>query len=106
MIVVETMFFNNNNYSVETEIIPCENKKTARALVKTIYEKILEESFNFDSKKERKEWELSNVEKEKNGNIRIDTMEGDGYIYIKIIDKKTITYCEVSSYKPMIDFTL
>lgn len=37
MIVVETMFFDSDYYNVNTEVIPCDSKKTAKAVAKKIY---------------------------------------------------------------------
>ena len=47
MIVVETMFFDSDDYNVSTEVIPCDSKETAKAVVEKVYEKILED-YDFD----------------------------------------------------------
>jgi hypothetical protein len=34
MIVVESMFFDSDDYQVDSEVIPCDSKETAKAVVK------------------------------------------------------------------------
>lgn len=97
MIVVETMFFDSDDYNVSTEVIPCDSKKTAKAVVKKVYEKVLED-YDFDNEEDRKSWENENVERMKDGSIRIEG--GDcGYAEINIIDKEPVTADTVSSFE-------
>lgn len=97
MIVVETMFFDSDDYDVNTEVIPCDSKETAKAVVKKVYEKLLED-YVFDTEEERKEWEKENVKRKKNGSIYIEG--GDcGYAKINIIEKEAVTADTVSSFK-------
>ena len=71
MIVVETMFFDSDDYCVNTEVIPCDSKKT-------------------ENDEERTQWESENVERKKDGGFYIEG--GDcGYAKINIIDKEPVT---------------
>ena len=95
MIVVETMFFDSDDYNVNTEVIPCDSKKTAKAVAEKVYEKILED-YNFDDDEDRKKWEKRNVNRKKDGSIFIQG--GDcGYAEINIIDKEPVTANTLSS---------
>jgi hypothetical protein len=94
MIVVETMFFDSDDYNVSTEVIPCDSKETANAVVEKVYEKILE-VYEFDEE-DRKKWEKRNVNRDENGSIHING--GDcGYAEINIIDKELVTANTLSS---------
>jgi 3-phosphoglycerate kinase len=89
MIVVETMFFDSDDYNVSTEVIPCDSKETAKAVVEKVYEKILED-YDFDDEEDRKEWENKRVKRKEDGSIYIGG--GDyGYAKINIIDKELVT---------------
>ena len=97
MIAVETMFFDSDDYNVNTEVIPCDSKKTAKAVAKKIYEKVLE-GYDFDDDEDRRNWENENVTRAKNGSIRIEG--GDcGYAEINIIEKDAVTADTVSSFE-------
>ena len=54
MIVVETMFFDSDDYDVNTEVIPCDSKETAKAVVKKVYDKLVSR-YSFRNEAERKE---------------------------------------------------
>lgn len=96
-IVVEVMYFDSDDYQVETEIYPCDNKRTARDLVEKIYKKILED-YDFDDDKDREEWEESSVKRKENGSIYIEG--GDvGYATIDIVEKEVITAATLSSFE-------
>lgn len=95
MIVVETVFFDSDDYNVSTEVIPCDSKETAKAIVEKVYEKILEDS-DFDDEEDRKEWENESVKRKEDGSIYIEG--GDcGYAEINIIDKELVTANTLSS---------
>jgi 3-phosphoglycerate kinase len=95
MIVVETMFFDSDDYDVSTDVIPCDSKETAKAVVEKVYEKILED-YNFDDEEDRKDWENESVKRKKDGSIYIKG--GDcGYAKINIIDKELVTANTLSS---------
>ena len=97
MIVVETMFFDSDDYNVNTEVIPCDSKKTAKAVAEKVYEKILED-YNFDDDEDRKKWEKRNVNRKKDGSIFIQG--GDcGYAEINIVDREPVTANTLSSLK-------
>ena len=97
MIVVETMFFDSDDYNVNTEVIPCDSKETAKAVVEKVYEKVLED-YDFDDDKDRRNWENENVRRAKNGSIHIEG--GDcGYAEINIVDKEPVTADTVSSFE-------
>lgn len=88
MIVVETMFFDSDDY-YKTEVIPCDSKKTARAVAEKVYKKILED-YIFKDDEERTQWENENVERKKDGSFYIKG--GDvGYAEINIVDKELVT---------------
>ena len=89
MIVVESIFFDSDDYAVESEVIPCDDKETAKAVVKKIYKKILED-YEFDDEDELKEWEHDNVRWENNGGVHV--IGGDcGYAEINIIEKEPVS---------------
>lgn len=89
MIVVETMFFDSDDYCVNTEVIPCDSKKTAKAVAEKVYKKILED-YIFEDDEERTQWENENVERKKDGSFYIDG--GDcGCAKINIVDKEPVT---------------
>ena len=95
MVVVETMFFDSDDYNVSTEVIPCDSKETAKAVVEKVYEKILED-YDFDDEKDRKKWENRCVKRKEDGSIYIEG--GDcGYAEINIIDKEPVTANTLSS---------
>ena len=98
MVVVQTMFFDSDDFDVVSESFPCDNAETARKLVKDIYEKMLED-YDFDEEDEddsREAWEKRNVEWEENGSVKIEGCDC-GYGWIKIIDKEPVTASTVSS---------
>ena len=95
MIVVETMFFDSDDYNVSTDVIPCDSKETAKALVEKVYEKILED-YDFDDEEDRKKWENKRVERNKDGSIYIAGSDC-GYAEINIIDKELVTANTLSS---------
>ena len=89
MIVVETMFFDSDDYCVNTEVIPCDSEKTARAVAEKVYKKILED-YIFKDDEERTQWESENIERKKDGGFCIKG--GDyGYAEINIVDKELVT---------------
>jgi len=95
MVVVETMFFNSDDFYVNTEVIPCDSKETAKAVVEKVYEKILD-NCTFRDDDHLKEWENENVERKKDGSIFIQG--GDcGYAEINIVEKEAATADTVSS---------
>lgn len=95
MIVVETMFFDSDDYNVNTEVIPCDSKETAKAVVEKVYEKILED-YDFDDEEDRKEWENERVKRKEDGSIYIEG--GDcGYAEINIVDREPVTANTLSS---------
>jgi len=104
MIVVESMFFDSDDYQVESEVIPCDSKETAKAVVEKVYSKLLED-YNFDCKDDpeaaRKEWEAENVKRQKDGSIEIEGRDC-GYGWIKIIDRQPVTADTVSILEPVI----
>ena len=97
MVVVETMFFDSDDYAVKTEVIPCDSKKTAKAVVEKVYKKILDR-YTFRDDDKRRQWENENVERKKDGSIFIQG--GDcGYAEINIVEKKAVIADTVSSLK-------
>ena len=95
MVVVETMFFNSDDYAVETQVIPCDSKETAKAVVEKVYKKILDD-YTFRDDDERIQWENENVERKKDGSIFIQG--GDcGYAEINIVEKEAVTADTMSS---------
>ena len=65
MVVVETMFFDSDDYDVTTDVIPCEDKKAAKALVKKIYKKVLEDyDFEDEDEYEAEDEEFEDLEEE------------------------------------------
>lgn len=97
MIVVETMFFDSDDYDVSTEVIPCDSKETAKAVVEKVYEKVLKE-YHFNDDEDRQRWVNRNVKRAENGSIRING--GDcGYAEINIIEKDAVTADTVSSFE-------
>lgn len=95
MIVVETMFFDSDDFNVSTEVIPCDSKETALAVVEKVYKKILD-GYNFDDEEDRKEWENERVERKEDGSIYIEGGDS-GYAEINIIDKEFVTANTLSS---------
>ena len=95
MIVVQTMFLDSDDFYVVSESFPCDNVKTAKKLVKDIYEKMLED-YDFDDEEDFKKWEKRNVKWDENGSVEIDGCDC-GYGWIKIIDKEAITASTVGS---------
>jgi len=95
MVVVETMFFDSDDHAVKTEVIPCDSKETAKAVVEKVYEKILDD-YAFRNDDERRKWENRNVKHKKDGSIFIQG--GDcGYAEINIVEKEAATADTVSS---------
>lgn len=100
MVVVETMFFDSDNYQVDTDVIPCDSEETAKAIVEKVYNKILED-YDFNSEEDRQKWEDRNVKRKKNGSIYI--CGGDaGYAEISIVVKEPITAETLDSFEPEI----
>ena len=100
MIVVETMFFDSDDYDVNTDVIPCDSKETAKAVVKKVYEKLLED-YNFNTEEERKEWEKENVKFKEDGSIYVNG--GDcGYGSFNIVEKEPLTADTISSFEPAV----
>lgn len=97
MVVVQTMFYDSDNYDVTTNVIPCDTIETAKTLVKKIYEKVLED-FTFEDDLELKDWEAENVEWDDNGGVRIQG--GDcGYAFIDIFNEDMLTADKVETFK-------
>lgn len=95
MVVVETMFFDSDDYAVETQVIPCDSKETAKAVVEKVYKEILDR-YTFRDDKHLKKWENENVERKKDGSIFIQG--GDcGYAEINIVEKEAVTADTMSS---------
>jgi len=95
MVVVETMFFDSDDYAVETQVIPCDSKETAKAVVEKVYKKILDR-YTFRDDDKRRQWENKNVERKKDGSIFIQG--GDcGYAEINIVEKDAVTADTMSS---------
>ena len=104
MIVVESMFFDSDDYQVESEVIPCENKEVAKRVVSKIYEKLLEDydfSFEDDPEKAKTEWENTYVKFHKDGSINIEGSDC-GYGWIKIVEKEPVTADTISEFEPEI----
>ena len=100
MIVVETMFFDSDDYDVNTEVIPCDSKETAKAVVKKVYDKLLSR-YCFRNEAERKEWEKENVKFKEDGGIYISG--GDcGYGSFNIVEKEPLTADTISSFEPAV----
>ena len=98
MVVVETMFFDSDDYDVKTDVIPCDSKETAKAVVEKVYNEIVED-YIFDDDEERKQWENETVKRKEDGSIFIQG--GDcGYACINIIDKEPLTMDTVASFNP------
>jgi 3-phosphoglycerate kinase len=104
MIVVESMFFDSDDYQVQGEVIPCDSKETAKAVVKKVYDKLLDD-YDFDCEDDpeeaQKEWEEQYVTKHKDGSIDIEGSDC-GYGWIRIVDRLTVTADTVSSLKPVV----
>lgn len=99
MVIVQTMFFDSDDFDVVSESFPCEDTKTAKKLVKAIYEKKVGD-YVFDEEDEdgnRAAWEKRNVKWSKNGSLIYGN--GCGYGWIKIIDKELVTASTVDSCK-------
>ena len=100
MIVVETMFFDSDDYDVNTEVIPCDSKETAKAVVKKVYDKLVSR-YIFHNEEERKEWEKENVTFKKDGSIYVSG--GDcGYGSFDIVEKEPLTADTISSFEPSV----
>ena len=103
MIVVESMFFDSDDYQVESEVIPCESKDVARKVANKIYEKLLED-YDFDEddpNDNRESFERRYVKKHDDGSYHIEG--GDcGYGWIKIIDREAVTADTISALEPVI----
>ena len=104
MIVVESMFFDSDDYQVESEVIPCDSKETAKAVVKKVYDKLIED-YDFDCeddpKAAQKEWEDKYVRKQKDGSIKIEGCDC-GYGWIKIVEKEPVTVGTLSGFDPKV----
>lgn len=103
MIVVESMFFDSDDYQVESEVIPCASKEIAKQVVNKTYEKLLE-GYDFDEEDEdenRESFERRHVKKHKDGSIDIDGSDC-GYGWIKIIEKEPVTADTVSAFEPVV----
>ena len=104
MIVVESMFFDSDDYQVDSEVIPCDSKETAKAVVKKVYDKLIEDyDFNYDDdpKAAQKKWEDRYVRKQEDGSIKIQG--GDcGYGWIKIVEKEPVTAGTLSGFDPKV----
>lgn len=97
MVVVQTMYFDSDDYEVSCDVIPCASKKVANALVKKIYNAILEK-FTFDDEDDRKQWEEECVTTKEDGSIYIKG--GDcGYATIDIIEKEPLTIDDIETYE-------
>ena len=100
MIVVETMFFDSDDYDVNTDVIPCDSKETAKAVVKKVYDKLVSR-YSFRDETERKEWEKENVKFKEDGSIYVSG--GDcGYGSFDIVEKEPITADTISSFEPAV----
>lgn len=89
------MFFDSDDYNVSTEVIPCDSKETAKAVVEKFYEKALE-GYNFHDEEDRKKWENRRVKRKEDGSIYIEG--GDcGYAKINIVDRELVTANTLSS---------
>ena len=102
MIVVELMFFDSDDYNVNTEVIPCESKEIAKQVAKKTLDKIVNEEYTFKNDEERKLWEKENVHHKNNGNTIFIKGVDCGYAWIKIIDQEPITADSFSSFNPEI----
>ena len=100
MIVVETMFFDSDDYDVNTEVIPCDSKETAKAVVNKVYDKLVSR-YSFRNEAERKEWEKKNVKFKEDGSIYVNG--GDcGYGSFNIVEKEPLTADTISSFEPTV----
>ena len=100
MIVVETMFFDSDDYDVNTEVVPCDSKETAKAVVKKVYDKLVSR-YSFRNEAERKEWEKKNVKFKEDGSIYVNG--GDcGYGSFNIVEKEPLTADTISSFEPTV----
>lgn len=100
MIVVETMFFDSDDYDVNTEVIPCDSKETAKSVVKKVYEKLVSK-YGFDDEAEREKWEKENVKFKEDGSIYVNG--GDcGYGTFNIVEKEPITAGTIASFEPLV----
>jgi hypothetical protein len=103
MIVVESMFFDSDDYQVESEVIPCESKDVAKKVADKIYEKLLED-YDFDEEdpdENRESFERRYVKKHKDGSYNIDGSDC-GYGWIKIVDREAVTADTVSALEPVV----
>ena len=102
MIVVETMFFDSDDYDVSTEVIPCDSKETAKVVVEKVYEKALKK-YHFNDDEDRQRWVNRNVTRAENGSIRINGADC-GYAEINIIEKDAVTADTVSSFEARVGY--
>ena len=100
MIVVETMFFDSDDYDVNTEVIPCDSKETAKAVVKKVYDKLVSR-YSFRNEAERKEWEKKNVKFKEDGSIYVNG-GACGYGSFNIVEKEPLTADTISSFEPTV----
>ena len=103
MIVVESMFFDSDDYQVESEVIPCESKDVAKKVADKIYEKLLED-YDFDEEdpdENRESFERRYVKKHGDGSYNIDGSDC-GYGWIKIVDREAVTADTVSALEPVV----
>lgn len=103
MVLVQTMFFDSDDYQVKTNAIPCDTKETAKALVEKIYEKALENNFSFDNEDKRKIFEEENVRRKPDGSIYINGSDC-GCARIDIIDKEPVSMDDVPSFEPEVSY--
>ena len=103
MIVVESMFFDSDDYQVESEVIPCESKDVAKKVADKIYEKLLED-YDFDEEdpdENRESFERDHVKKHDDGSYDIEGSDC-GYGWIKVIDREAVTADTGSALEPVI----
>ena len=97
------MFFDSDDdsddYQVETNVIPCDSKETAKAIVEKIYEKAIEHNYSFEDEKKKKQWEDDYVKRNEDGSIHIT---GGDCVFgtIDIIEKEQLSMNDVPTFKP------
>ena len=103
MIVVESMFFDSDDYQVESEVIPCESKDVAKKVADKIYEKLLKDYYfdENDPDDNRESFERRYVKKHDDGSYHIEGSDY-GYGWIKIIDREAVTADTISALEPVI----
>jgi hypothetical protein len=95
MIVFEAMFFDSDDYNVNTVVIPCESKEVAKKVMEMYFNKLLED-YNFDDDADKKRWISENVKRKNEDYIYIDG--GDcGYGTFEIIEKDALTEAELKN---------